>query len=180
MSTPNAPEEFTIAELAGAVGDLAVTVAELDTLVRSGATGTASGALVVEPCAWVDTATTQDWAELARWVDWLVSTYDLLNSDTVRPCWPAHRGVSEELAALRSAWRYAAARSGGPEPTEDLITWHDRWLHPTLARLRGAYQQRSCTETTHALTRPGRTTLPELLQQAVDTAPHAAPHRTPG
>ena len=78
-----------------------------------------------EPVAWVDHATARDWEELASWVDWLVTTYDLTPTLTVLPCWPAHLGVAEELAALRAAWRAAAISGGAPKPNDALIYWHD-------------------------------------------------------
>lgn len=127
-----------------------------------------------EPQAWVDYATAQDWQALAGWVDWLVCTYDFQPSRTVLPCWPAHRGVVEELAALRAAWRMAATAGRAKKPNDALILWHDRWLHPCVQRLRENFQQKSCTDR-HDQTRPGRATNPGLLATAlVDAAERAA------
>ena len=124
-----------------------------------------------EPQAWVDYATAQDWQALAGWVDWLVRTYDFQPSRTVLPCWPAHRGVVEELAALRTAWRMAATAGRARKPNEALIFWHDRWLRPCVQRLRKNFHQKSCTDR-HDRTRPGKTTSPDLLAAAlVDAAP---------
>lgn len=119
--------------------------------------------------AWVDYASAEDWQELATWVDWLCTTYDLVTSRTVLPCWPAHRGVAEELAALRTSWHMAAITGRSKKPTDAMVYWHDRWLHPTLLRLREGFQQRSCSEH-HATPRPGRTTEKKLLDEALKKA----------
>ncbi len=117
----------------------------------------------------MDYATVQQWAELAGWVDWLVSTYDLLMSRSVLPCWPAHLGVVEELAALRGAWWPAATTARIKEPNDALAQWHDGLLHPCLLRLRQAFQQKSC-EDRHTTPRPGHTTDVELLAPALAAA----------
>jgi len=122
-----------------------------------------------EPKAWVDTATAQDWHELAEWTDWLIRTYDVQRSHMVLGCWPAHRGVAEELAALRTAWRSAAIKGAKPTPNDALIYWHDRWLHPALTRIRGEFQQRNCPDG-HRPTSSGPPTDPELLTAAKATA----------
>jgi hypothetical protein len=88
----------------------------------------------------VDYATAQDWQDLATWVDWLVCTYDFQPSRADLPCWPAHRGVVEELATLRTAWRMTAAAGRARKPNDGLIYWHDRWLHPCVQRLRENFQ----------------------------------------
>ncbi len=122
-----------------------------------------------QPQAWVDYATAQDWQELAAWVDWLIRTYDLVAAELVLPCWPAHRGVAEELAALRSAWRAAATSGRGKKPNDALIYWHDRWLHPTLSRFHVVFQQKVCVDG-HRPTRAGKGTDPELLAAAKTAA----------
>jgi hypothetical protein len=129
------------------------------------------------PRAWVDSATARDWRELAAWVDWLLGTYDLQPSRAVLPCWPAHRGVAEELAALHAAWRAAAAKTGS-SPNDALIHWHDRWLHPFLHRQRENFQIKGC-EDGHKPVRPPRPTDPQLLAVVlIDAAERAAaaPH----
>lgn len=126
------------------------------------------------PRAWVDRAVRKDWDELAAWVGWLTATYDVVPSRAVPPCWPAHRGVVEELAALHAAWREAAIRAGGQKPTDALIFWHERWLHPFLERMHEAFQTRSCTDR-HTPARPGRVTDPELLAEVLVTVPERAP-----
>jgi hypothetical protein len=123
-----------------------------------------------EPQAWVDYATAQDWADLAEWVDWLADSYDVVPSRTVLPCWPAHRGAAEELAALRNAWRGAATRGRANESNDALIIWHDRWLHPCLVRLREGFQQKNCQDA-HSTPRPRQLTNPHLLAAARPPAP---------
>ena len=127
-----------------------------------------------QPRAWVDSAAAHDWRELAAWVDWLLGTYDLQPSRAVLPCWPAHRGVAEELAALRTAWRAAAKTGSFPTPNDALIHWHDRWLHPFLLRQRENFQIKGC-EDGHKPVRPPRPTDPQLLAVVlVDAAERAA------
>ena len=127
-----------------------------------------------EPQAWVDYATAQDWRELARWVDWLMATYDLQPSRAVLPCWPVHLGVVEELAALRTAWRAAAKAGRSRTPNDALIYWHDRWLHPVLHRLRQDFQIKLC-EDQHKPVCAGRGTDLDLLAAVlVDVAERRA------
>lgn len=160
------------AELKGALEALAARVAELEP-AEAEADADAEPEPEPEPEAWVDYATTQDWQDLAGWVDWLVCTYDFQPSRTVLSCWPAHRGAVEELAALRTAWRMAAKAGRAKQPNDALIYWHDRWLHPCVIRLRENFQQKTCTDR-HDQTRPGRPTNPDLLAAAlVDAAPRA-------
>jgi hypothetical protein len=122
-----------------------------------------------QPRAWVDWATARDWQELAAWVDWLLSTYDLRPSRAVLPCWPAHLGIAEELAALHIAWRAAAKTVGSPKPSDALIYWHDRWLHPFLLRQREDFEIRTC-EDNHKAVRAPRLTDPQLLAAALVNA----------
>lgn len=118
------------------------------------------------PAAWVDYATAQDWADLAEWVDWFADTYDVVPGRAVLRCWPAHRGVAEELAALRSSWRAAAIAAQANEPSDALIVWHDRWLHPCLVRLHEGFQQKNCVDA-HAASRPRQLTDQALLTAAL-------------
>jgi len=123
---------------------------------------------------WTVRATEPDWINLADWVDWLVTAYDLRPARTVLPCWPAHPGVTEELAALHSAWAVAAAQDA---PGDAMVLWHDRSLHPTLSRLREAYQQHACTDT-HTAPRTSVTVNTTLLERAatrVERPPAASP-----
>lgn len=122
------------------------------------------------PRAWVETAEPEDWVELGEWVDWLHRTYDLPLKVRVRPCWPAHRGVTEELAALRTSWQAAALAAGqAKQPGDDLATWHERHLHPCLDRLTHRYTIADC-EDRHDPALPNRPTDAALL---ADAAAHA-------
>lgn len=184
------PTVWSVDDLASTVMDLAEQVTQLNALLGASAAGwevqagllrAGLDALIArvdelepapeeepeepEPKAWVDTATGQDWQELAEWTDWLIRTYDVQRSHMVLGCWPAHRGVAEELAALRTAWRAAAIKGAKPTPNDALIYWHDRWLHPTLIRIRGEFQQRNCPDG-HRPTSTGRPTDPDLLTAA--------------
>jgi hypothetical protein len=163
-----------IAEVGEEVRDLAQRVDEQDQLVRSVVAGVNSELDAVlrrieaveekgaapgtnddsgqeepeeepEPRSWIEDATAEDWKALAAWVNWVVQVYELPPSRTILPCWPAHPGVAEELAALRSAWSEAAlkAREG---PSDALIYWHDRWFHPALRRIREDTSLRQCAD----------------------------------
>ena len=59
--------------------------------------------------------------ELEAWVDWLVERYASAG-DWLRPCWPLHGFVVEELRSLRSAW---LAAYDGTEPSSAPIIWHE-------------------------------------------------------
>jgi len=132
-----------------------------------------------KPRAWVDYASAQDWRKLAKWVDWLHTTYDLRPNTGVPTCWPAHRGVTEELAALWAAWRQAATEARPmvvdddgveePGPQADgssLVYFHDRWLHPALTRLTALYRIGDCRQG-HNTFRAAPTTDTDLLTKAV-------------
>ncbi|MDN5780324.1 MAG: hypothetical protein L0H96_25975 [Humibacillus sp.] len=116
---------------------------------------------VPEATAWVDYATDENWVALCDWVDWLVGVYDLHDDRRVRPCWPAHLGVAEELAALWSAWLEAASRAREAEG-DALAFWHDRYLTPFLARVNRVYQIGLCREK-HTTMRPAGLTNRTLI-----------------
>lgn len=138
----------------------------LHEVVTHGAVGPAGTKNRAAPQMWSAVASTEDWQELASWVDQLTTTYDLTASRGVLPCWPAHGGAVHELAALRSAWLRAA---GTPGPDDALAYWHDRLLAPCLERLRSDYQMGNCVEK-HENARPRRTTDRSLLSAALDDA----------
>ena len=119
----------------------------------------------VKPAAWVDYATPEDWNELAEWVDWLGRTYDVQLVHQVLPCWPVHRGVAEELAALRTAWCAAALKGREEEPNDAMIYWHDRFLHSTITRARTEFAQKAC-EDGHRVPLMGVATDAGFLEQA--------------
>jgi hypothetical protein len=133
--------------VAGALDTLSTAVADLKTQL--------TGLLVKErekdvtPRRWADRATAKDWAALVDWVDRLIRDYSLLGDYTVPACWPAHPGVVEELAGLWRSWTRAlindqlAKKTGG----NDLTAWHDRWLWPTLRRMKaGHYRTTNCRD----------------------------------
>jgi len=135
-----------------------------------------------KPQAWVDYASEKDWHELAKWVDWLHITYDLRPNMRVPTCWPAHRGVAEELAALWAAWRQAATEARpsvvdadgveqpGPQAdSSSLLYFHDRWLAPLLARLMAVYRIGDCRQS-HNNFRTAPTTDIELLSKATTSS----------
>jgi hypothetical protein len=114
------------------------------------------------PDPWAASAGPADWEGLARWVDWLTATYDVVPSQALLGCWPAHPGIVEELAALRAAWRAAALAA---EDDGELAYWHDRLLHPFLVRARTVYSMRVCADG-HRPPVPRQPTNAHLLAQA--------------
>lgn len=143
-----------------AIEDMASAVETLDPSTSA----TADGETPAK--AWAETATGEDWADLADWVDAFITRYEFVG--WLRPCWPRHGGVVEELAALRLAWRTATAAIRAVVEEEDgdelaawtdagdeaelvwsdqetYAYWHDRILEPTVRRLGGSfYQMSSC------------------------------------
>lgn len=98
--------------------------------------------------SWAQRASDDDWLDLIEWVEWLTTTYELVHfTGKLVPCWPAHGGVVEELAGLRSAW-IAAQRIAVDADTDALAAWHDRALHPFINRF-SAYQLNLCTQDKH-------------------------------
>ncbi len=110
------------------VAEIEERTAALDALAeRVGQAEAAAGQLA----AWAETATPQQWQELTGWVDWLVTTYELVGDRRVAPCWPSHPGVVEELAALRGAWIVVTAKQ---PPGDAMVQWHES-LHRLLPRV---------------------------------------------
>lgn len=89
------------------------------------------------PQRWADRATPADWERLIVWVDGIRLTLSLTEKKVIAPCWPAHPGVVEELAALRSAWVHAVVTDAKTPKvgTADHIAFYDRWFWPCLERL---------------------------------------------
>lgn len=81
-------------------------------------------------------------AEVARWVRWLVGTYQL--EEVVQPCWERHDALVEELTALYVAW--AGAWSGDERP-DQAVVWHSQLsaAHERLKRWQGACRPDRCT-----------------------------------
>lgn len=130
-----------------------------------GATAKRPGAGGAEPAAvppwWVRSATREDWAELAEWVDDLASTFELDRRE-LRPCWPAHPAAVEDLAAARTAW--AAAHEN-----DEISMWIERVLRPTLDRLESTWT-RFCNNE-HKAPQPAPATDTQLLTTALQGAP---------
>jgi hypothetical protein len=163
IKTAATRHEQTLADLEQTLADLEETVADLsppdDTSPDT-----------AKPVAWLGYATRKDWQALAEWVEWLISTYELQPSRTVLPCWPAHPGVVEELAALHQAWLEAAAKGHSQTPNDSMIFWHDRWFHPCTLRLREVSQYRLCVDG-HKPVLAARPADTELLAKALAEAP---------
>lgn len=121
------------------------------------------------PVPWIDRATAEQWHALAEWVDWLSDAYEFKETLQIQPCWPAHPGIVEELAALWDAWRDAAGRApidGTPPGDNDAIAfWHDRYLAPMLHRLQALYAFHSCRRGHESAPRAPRTDT-DLLPEA--------------
>lgn len=160
-------------ELRGVVVELATRVEKIDPPAALAAPAPPEDQPT--PAAWVDTATAEDWTKLDKWVTWLNATYDLPRDLQVRACWPAHRGVAEELAALRSAWQAAALAARAPEPGNALTVWHERHLHPCLERLARRYATKQCTDG-HRPVPPLQPTDDALLERARASAVRADQH----
>lgn len=166
MTNPYAPDDGE-----AAYGSL--DVAELEARVDAGEKATADafeqlGAEIVElktlvsqlleqekakhARRWATYASVDEWNELADWVDDLNERYSLNRQYAVKPCWPHHPGAVEELAALWSSWKKStiAAETARRNGTNDYIAWHDRWLWPTLKRLReNHYDLTNCAPSQH-------------------------------
>jgi hypothetical protein len=128
--------------------------------------------------SWTARATREEWAELVRWVDWMQEMYSVSGHsiDPVPPCWPAHRNVAEELAALHASWIAALTDEANAKGVSDAaLYWHDRWLWPTRERLSGSFLER-CRAGRHELPRPPQPTSPAFVPEAPESPP-AEPDR---
>jgi len=96
---------------------------------------------------------------LRGWVDWLAARYDLRGeAHGIPPCWYQHPVAVEELTALMVAWQGAYSPKE-TQPTDALVSWHDRFLWPTLHRLNMQLRVWArCTGGNHT-PRPGRAAL---------------------
>ncbi|UQI49069.1 hypothetical protein M1P56_34540 [Streptomyces sp. HU2014] len=134
--------------------------------VEAGAAARPGGAVPGAPAhlPWSLRASEAEWRELADWLDWLGRHYAPQLHLRIWPCWPAHGGVVEELAALHAAWRAATEADADPaREGSELAYWHQMWLWPTVERIRQHYMFSEC-ETEHAADRPGRPTDPAALE----------------
>jgi hypothetical protein len=71
-------------------------------------------------------------AQLFDWIAWYNETYPGVEEQVIPPCWFRHRAVVQELVAVFVAWQ--AAYYGVEEPDDAPAYWHERILHPTIAR----------------------------------------------
>lgn len=142
----NTPEEL-LDETLHQLGVLTDQVRDLETLVRADRddqAGTGAGKHLRyryerHPAADNEAAHT----ELARWVSWLVATYQL--TDAIPPCWDRHDALAEELAGFYVTWQNVWADEG---PYDAAIVWHEQ-LHNAVAGrwpmwLRGARCSERC------------------------------------
>jgi len=101
------------------------------------------------PQRWADRASADDWTDLFDWVDGLTAGYSLSSDWPLKPCWPAHPGVVEELAGIWRAWIAAvlADAGAGVDGSSSMTAWHTQWLWPCLQRIeRRHYGITNCTE----------------------------------
>lgn len=71
--------------------------------------------------------------QLQDWIDWYNQTYPGVEEHLIPPCWFRHPAVVQELLAVFVAWQ--AAYCGLVDPDDAPAYWHERILHPTIARL---------------------------------------------
>lgn len=71
--------------------------------------------------------------QLLDWIGWYNETYPGVEEHLIPPCWYKHPAVVQELLAVFVAWQ--AAYCGLEDPDDAPAYWHERILHPTIARL---------------------------------------------
>ncbi len=71
--------------------------------------------------------------QLDDWISWYNDNYPGVEEHVIPPCWFLHSAVVQELVAVFVAWQ--AAYCGLEEPDDAPAYWHERILHPTIARL---------------------------------------------
>lgn len=87
---------------------------------------------------------------LRRFVDWINHRFELpLTTWAVPSCWYRHSGVVEDLWALLAAHEAAfrVTIPGEDAATDGPASWIERWLWPTLKRLRSEHGLRECVTT---------------------------------
>lgn len=72
-------------------------------------------------------------AQLFDWIGWYNQTYPGVEEHVIPPCWFRHTAVVQELLAVFVAWQ--AAYCGLEDPDDAPAYWHERILHPVIARL---------------------------------------------
>lgn len=120
------------------------------------------------------------WEDLAQWVDWLNDNYSQPDDRRVPACWPAHKGLVHQLAALRSAWRAAVLDDEkSKEQGNAMVAFHDYHLMPFFQRL----SDRHLYPCIHAAHRPDEehapTDLSYLPQGLLENRPDATGERQP-
>jgi hypothetical protein len=83
-----------------------------------------------------------DWHidQLAPWVKWLRTMYDVANGPLLPVCWAEHSGLVAELLTLHESWRVAFIRPRGVEKAQ---RWHEQNLPGLLSRVH-LYAARDC------------------------------------
>lgn len=71
--------------------------------------------------------------QLYDWIGWYNETYPGVEEHVIPPCWFRHSAVVQELVAVFVAWQ--AAYCGLEDPDDAPAYWHERILHPAIARL---------------------------------------------
>lgn len=96
--------------------------------------------------------------ELATWVDWLRSTFELHNQ--IPPCWYRHPAVIEHLTALYVGWvrTYAGEQSPGRELSEA------EWIN-TLHALTPRLQLATCATGIHTDPPPPIPAKPDAVEE---------------
>lgn len=87
---------------------------------------------------WSTSATPEEWAALADWVDHLVQVILPGITPALAPCWPQHPGAVEDLAAAHAAWQRAV-------DSDELGFWIDRTLVGLVDRF-GWWSTRYCKD----------------------------------
>lgn len=135
-----------LTDLGNSVADLSETVTAQAAGLGS-APGDAGGEAGPAVWSWVGAT----WAsradhlrELAVWVRDVLRTRYPARVRILRPCWPWHPTVVEELLALYGVW--ADAWLGQYSTARAAMDWHDRWLDGVVHRLTRDKEFSACTE----------------------------------
>lgn len=112
----------------------------------------------------LDRATAEvEWTRLYEWLDDLLVPRYGVTVTQLRPCWPHHPEVREELSWLHTCW-LAAYRSPSATPGAG-AEWHVRWLPAALDRIADHTRRSGCTMGQHR-----GYALPDELRQVPDAA----------
>lgn len=135
-----------VTELRRQLDGIADALASLGAAPADGDAGDDAGAVV--DWSRLDRSSAEtEWQRLYEWLGtWLVPTYRITLAQ-LRPCWPHHPEVREDLSWLRACWMYAY-RSGTASPAQ-AAEWHTRWLPAALDRIAAAFGRTECTGGQH-------------------------------